>query len=915
MIFSEQHLHPPSLESAIDTHVLTVVPEMSVLEVIARLNRARVGCAHSCDVFSCELPDLLSLQLEPGEYVAGCVLVMEGTQLLGVFTERDVVRLTATKADLATLKVAEVMTPPRVTLTHSGTQDIFAALSLIRKHRLHQLPILNQTGRVIGIVTTETIRQVLEPAHLLSMRSVFEVMSTDVIQAPPDSTMASLARLMAQRQVGCVVITQVDAAGVVQPLGIITERDIVLFRYLELDLCCLQAWTVLGDALFCLSPSDSLLAVHKQMQRQHVRQLVVTGSGGLLGIVTHASLLKVLDPVEMYTVVEVLQRTIHKLEFEKLTLLEERNIELERQVSSHRTQLDLQHQQALTDLREWQRVETERARLAQSEQASRDERERVQQVLQENELRYQYLVELSPDAIFVQCEGKLVFINSAGVKLLGASCPEDLIGKVVLDFIHPLDRPTVTQRMQRLSVGEVAPLREEKFIRLDGTVVDVEVTASPFMYYGKIAAQAVAHDITGRKRLDQERQQLLEREQAMRERAEASEQGYRLLTEAIPQLVWSCNGDGQCDYLSQQWVEYTGIAESEQLGLAWLDVIHPDDRERTAECWTAAVEWRRTYDLEYRIRGVDGNYRWFRTRGLTIKDGSGRISKWFGTCTDIEDYKRAQEQLAVSFEREQSARREAEQANRLKDEFLAIVSHELRTPLNAILGWTRMLQRGNLTPDAALNALSTIERNARAQNQLINDILDVSRIITGKLNLDMQPVEPVPMLDEALDAVRLAAEAKGIALKSVLDNATGPVLGDVTRLQQVVWNLLSNAIKFTPEGGWVELRLERTARYIVITVRDNGQGIELAFLPHIFERFRQADSTTTRRHGGLGLGLSIVHHLVELHGGTVEAASPGPGQGAAFTVCLPLEYFRRQVSPSEDVQPMVDRMLQEPGRS
>jgi PAS domain S-box-containing protein len=238
--------------------------------------------------------------------------------------------------------------------------------------------------------------------------------------------------------------------------------------------------------------------------------------------------------------------------------------------------------------------------------------------------------------------------------------------------------------------------------------------------------------------------------------------------------------------------------------------------------------------------------------------------------------------------REHAAREEAESANRAKDEFLATVSHELRTPLNAILGWAHMLRTNRLDNVTQGRALETIERNAKSQAQLIEDILDVSRIVAGKLNLEVRPIELANVVDAAIDAVRPAADAKGIKLEVVLDPRAGPVLGDPNRLQQVIWNLAANAVKFTGKGGTVQVRLQRAGSYVEIVVSDTGQGIHNDFLPYVFERFRQADATSTRSHGGLGLGLAIVRHLVEMHGGAVFADSPGAGKGSTFTVRLPL---------------------------
>lgn len=232
--------------------------------------------------------------------------------------------------------------------------------------------------------------------------------------------------------------------------------------------------------------------------------------------------------------------------------------------------------------------------------------------------------------------------------------------------------------------------------------------------------------------------------------------------------------------------------------------------------------------------------------------------------------------------------KQAEESSRLKEEFLATISHELRTPLSAILGWARMLRLGQLSQENAVKALETIERNARAQAQLVDDLLDVSRIITGKLRMDVRPADPNTFIDAAVEAVTPAADAKGVRVQKVIDTGAIAIPGDPARLQQVVWNLLSNAIKFTPRGGRVQIRSERVNSHFDIVVSDTGQGISPDFLPHVFDRFRQADQKTSRQHGGMGLGLAIVRHLVELHGGTVSAASEGEGKGATFTVSLPI---------------------------
>jgi PAS domain S-box-containing protein len=363
-------------------------------------------------------------------------------------------------------------------------------------------------------------------------------------------------------------------------------------------------------------------------------------------------------------------------------------------------------------------------------------------------------------------------------------------------------------------------------------------------------------------------------------RLDTSQLRMRMITESIPQIIWTANTAGQSDWFNRQWFQYTGMQEEESLGWGWLDAVHVDDRERAQLRWEQSLRDKREFELEYRLRRRDGQFHWFLGRAIAASDARGDVLKWFGTCTDIDQQKATEARLRAATEH-------SEQLNRLKDEFLATVSHELRTPLQSILGWSRLLKSGHVTSDKVARALDTIERNAKVQTQLIDDILDVSRIITGKARIRAEPVDVATVLSAALDTTQPAARAKGVELTADVPADIGFTVGDADRLQQVVWNLLSNAVKFTPPGGHVRLTARRSAQVLSIVVEDDGQGIPAHFLPHAFDRFRQADAGATRAHGGLGLGLAIVRHLVELHGGTVSVASEGEGRGATFSVWLP----------------------------
>lgn len=271
-----------------------------------------------------------------------------------------------------------------------------------------------------------------------------------------------------------------------------------------------------------------------------------------------------------------------------------------------------------------------------------------------------------------------------------------------------------------------------------------------------------------------------------------------------------------------------------------------------------------------------------------IRDANNKVIGASKIARDISQRKQVEKTLLEQSEANERLYTEAQESARLKEEFLATVSHELRTPLNAVLGWARILRAGRLKEAEVGKALDTIERNARVQAQLIDDLLDVSRIITGKLRMDVRPIDPNGFLEAAIDAVQPTAEAKGVRVQKIMDTGVVTVPGDPARLQQVIWNLLTNAIKYTPRGGRVQVRMERVDSHLQIVVADSGQGIPQEFLPYVFDRFRQVDQSTSRHHGGLGLGLALVRHLVELHGGSVAAASPGPDQGSTFTIVLPV---------------------------
>ncbi|HJQ25830.1 MAG TPA: ATP-binding protein [Blastocatellia bacterium] len=357
----------------------------------------------------------------------------------------------------------------------------------------------------------------------------------------------------------------------------------------------------------------------------------------------------------------------------------------------------------------------------------------------------------------------------------------------------------------------------------------------------------------------------------------------------INDAVIAIDNEARITYLNAAAERQYEVAASEVLGCYLSAVyeyhwLHPEDEAAATRALEATGIWRgENIHVKH-----SGNVIHVESHVSRLRDRNGAVAGLLAVIRDISERKRVEQVREDLLEREQAARAQAEEASRLKDEFLATVSHELRTPLNAILGWARMLNMHNLKEEVAKRGLTTIEKNAQAQAQLIEDLLDVSRIVSGKLRLSVMPVRVASVIEDAVETIHPAADAKGVGLEVKLDADAGLVSGDPQRLQQVVWNLLSNAVKFTPRGGRVLVSATRVDSHVEIIVRDTGQGIAPEFLPYVFDRFRQADGSITRAYSGLGLGLAIVRHLVELHGGTVEANSAGSNQGAKFTIKLPL---------------------------
>jgi PAS domain S-box-containing protein len=366
------------------------------------------------------------------------------------------------------------------------------------------------------------------------------------------------------------------------------------------------------------------------------------------------------------------------------------------------------------------------------------------------------------------------------------------------------------------------------------------------------------------------------------------EEHYRTLSEALPHLVLTCGADGNCDFLSKQWLEYTGLDARHSHGLAWLDAVHPDDREEIRRSWLKAVgSGAIDYRHELRIRRHDGAYRWFDVRIVAMRDPRGGVNKWFGSCTDIHAQRESTQERERLLASEQAARQIAEEANRAKDRFLAMLSHELRTPLTPVLAGTRLIEQIPDLPDAARAGVLMIRRNIELEARLIDDLLDLTRVANGKLSLALDTVDVHEVIDAVLELFHSEIQVKQQDVHVDLRAQHHYVRGDRARLQQMFWNLVRNAAKFTPDGGHIYVRTRDERMHVLIEVEDTGIGIEPEQIGKLFNAFEQGSHNMTRQFGGLGLGLAVTKALTEVHGGTVSARSPGTHCGATFSLVLP----------------------------
>lgn len=374
------------------------------------------------------------------------------------------------------------------------------------------------------------------------------------------------------------------------------------------------------------------------------------------------------------------------------------------------------------------------------------------------------------------------------------------------------------------------------------------------------------------------------------QRAHEKDSLIRVLINVLPEIVWSAALDGKLEFANQKWFDFIGPNAKGDVQEAFLDALHPEDAPAVREQWQKSREVGNSFRAEMRLRNFEGEYRWFLVHGEPSLDSRESIAHWFGIAVDITEQRSLERDRQRFLEAEQNLREEAEFANKSKDDFIAALSHELRSPLNAIYGWIQILERGGLEKEKIEHAVEVIGRNVRLQKSLIEDLLDISRIISGKIRMDMEGMSFTSVVRAAVDTIKPSADKKRIGLHVELNIDPDEIHGDRNRLLQALGNILTNAVKYTKEEGLIKVALNRIGDRARLTIQDNGEGIEAELLPHIFGLFKTGNRLWKSRFGGLGLGLTLVKYFIEAHGGTISANSEGPGKGATFTIELPLIY-------------------------
>lgn len=917
------------IDLAIDHNPITVAMHTSVLEAIALMSQVRGSCTLANSDSALD-PNLLEAR-------ASCVLVVEETRLIGIFTERDVVRLTATGINLNSLQIADVMTKSPITITKSQFQDVFSILTLFRYHQVRHLPMVDEQGQVLGVVTRESVRRILQPFDLLRVRFIQEVMVTQVIHAAPNDSILHLAQLMAENQVSCVVIAEKQSClpdSLLTPIGIVTERDIVQFQALELDLQTMEAQTVMSMPLFCLKPEQSLWVAHQEMQRRFIQRLVVTGDRQeLLGIVTQTSLLDVMDPIQIYGVVEALQRRTSELEAEKIQILQNRNIQLEQQVHERTASLQLKmHREKL--------VAGISSRIRQS-------------------LNLDEILQSSVNGVrdFLNCDRVVVYQlqpNLDGVIVAESVLPgwTALINRNIIDTCFRVGIADSylqgqIRTMEDIYQGGLSECHIELLEHFEvkaNLVVPILISEQQPGFSCQLHSQLCDHntgqclwglliahqcsaprhwqteeselltqlaeqiaiaiqqaqayqlaqeELKERKRAEQLLQQLnQELEDRVQQRTAALQESQyfvQRIVDTSPNILYIYDLEEQRNiYVNREITIILGYSPEDivAMGASFLaTLIHPEDLAKVLnyhQHLQTAVDGE-ILEIEYRMKHANGTWRWLNSReSVFARDANNKVKQTIGNATDISDRKQAEADICAALEKER-------ELSQLRSRFISMASHEFRTPLTIISSSAAILETYNhrLSEEKRQQHLQRIQNTVNHMSQLLDDVLTVNLAEIDRLAFKPESLDLVKFCSNLAEELQLSTEQhKIIFVASHNDQplATLTVAIDQKLMRQILMNLLNNAIKYSPQANIINFDLIFRDADVLIQIQDYGMGIPEEDQAQLFEAFHRAQNVGTI--AGTGLGLSIVKSCVDLHKGKIDVSSK-IGEGTIFTITIP----------------------------
>ena len=870
-------INPLELRSAFVKKPLVVSPDTKVIDAIIQMSSLRARCRNTQNV------DRQHTDLHQ-ETRSSCVLVVENEQVVGILTERDLVRFLAEQQPLECLVIEEVMAHPVITLRESAFTDLFFAINLLQQYHIRHLPILDDQDCLVGIITHESLRQISRPIDLLRLRLVKEVMTAQVICAKPDCSMLEIAQLMADHHISSVVIvqTRIRFGKTLQiPMGILTERDLVQFQALGLNLNNYRAEALMSQPIFAVSPEESLWTVQQIMEKQFIQRVVVTGKQGeLLGILTQSNLIQALNPLELYHLAEMLEAKVSYLESERRALLESRAAKLEQEVKAQTVALR-------------NRVEREKLLTQLSTQII-------------SPLSLQGILDLTVEQVRIllgcdrvniwqfepDCQSMIVAESTdSSLSLVGERIDNRyfkdnqveiyrqekicLISDIYTIEMSDSHRQMLSHLQVRAKIS--IPLRcgkrlwgllnvsESQHAR-DWQPEEVELLQALSVQLAIALQKVTTHQ--------QLRQELSRREQT-ETRLRESEQRYSTLVAAVPVGIFRADLVGNCIYVNERYCQITGLSPQTARGKGWQQGVHPDDRQRVASEWAQFIQEHCPRCLEYRLQRPDSSLAWVYGQLIAERDADGQVIGYVGTITDISDRKRAEEKI-------QQYTAQLESSNQELEAFAYSVSHDLRAPLRAIDGFSKALLEdyGDTFNQEGQDYFERIRKNVKRMSILIDDLLRLSRVSRSEIRYTR--INLSALAQELLNDLQASEPERNVEWVIV---PKAIVCADATLMRVVLTNLLGNAWKFTSHRPTAQIEfgiISQNAEEIYF-VQDNGAGFDMNYAKILFGVFQRLHSSD--EFPGTGIGLATVQRAIHRHGGRIWAEG-AIEQGATFYFTL-----------------------------